>query len=431
MDAGKSTLMGRLLLDAGVINKRVVENYKRESERAGKGSFHLAWVLDQTEEERRRGVTMDVCMSSFETASTRFTILDAPGHRDFVPKMIAGSAQADIAVLVVDATVGAFESGFHLDGQTKEHAILVRSLGVSHLIVAVNKLDLSDATYDGGSQARYLDIINQLSPFLESIGFRSVDVTFVPCSGLLGYNVVNKSTETLSWYDGDSLLSLLESKQISEKKSEVPFRLSVQDVFVENNSSLIHAIGRLEAGAIQIGDTALVMPRGLTVKIKTITANEKPCTWGKAGDIVEVSLLGIETVDDIHVSDILCPPSAPVPVAQKFQSRIVCFTLARPILKGTTFILHRGRISTPATISKLVAVVNKADGSVVKSKPRFLTSGQTAIVEIKLDNGPIPMETFKDSKELGRIILRSGGATVAAGVIDSLISSKDKVIEDN
>lgn len=326
----------------------------------------------------------------------------------------------------MDSSVGAFESGFHLDGQTKEHAILVRSLGVSNLIVAINKLDTSDNEGATGSKVRYHEIISQLSPFLEKIGFNTADVSFVPCSGLLGYNVVKKSTDSLSWYTGKTLLSLLESKQVVGKKSEVPFRLSVSDVFIPANTSLVHISGRIEAGAIQIGDTAVIMPKGLTVKIKSIMANEAACSWGKAGDIVEAALIGVDTAEAIHVSDILCPPDALVPVVQKFQARLVTFELARPILKGTKVILHRGRINTPATITKLIAIVSKADGSVTKAKPRLVTSSQTVTVEIKLDNGPIPMETFKDSKELGRVILRKEGTTIAAGVIDSLVFPKQK-----
>lgn len=426
VDAGKSTLMGRLLYDVGAVDKRIIDQYKRESENAGKGSFHLAWVLDQTEEERQRGVTMDICMRSFETESTRFTILDAPGHRDFVPNMIAGSAQADIAVLVVDSSTGAFESGFFLDGQTKEHAILVRSMGVSHLVVAINKLDTIESRSVGEAEARYYEIKAHLDPFFENIGFKTSDISYVPCSGLKGANVVNLSKTDLTWYDGPTLLSLLESKQIKQRDDDAPFRVTLTDSFSPSHSSAVHLRGRIEAGAIQVGDTALVVPKNLILKIKSLKANDQECSWAKAGDIIEAGVVGCESPEDLHPSDILCPPTAPVPVVQKFKATLITFDLSRPILKGTRVMFHRGRINTPATISKLLAIVSKSDGSLIKAKPRLITSGQAASVEIKLDEGPLPIERFKDSKELGRVILRQGGTTIGACVVDDLVYPKEK-----
>lgn len=430
VDAGKSTLMGRLLYDVEAVDKRLIEQYKRESQNAGKGSFHLAWVLDQTEEERQRGVTMDICMRSFETKTTRFTILDAPGHRDFVPNMIAGSAQADIAVLVVDSSTGAFESGFFLDGQTREHAILVRSMGVTHLIVAINKLDIAESRSEREAEARYYEIKSHLEPFFEKIGFNAKDVSYVPCSGYNGANVVKLHKHELAWYDGPTLLALLESKKITEKDDSGPFRITISDSFSPAHSSAVHMTGRIETGAIQVGDTAVVVPKNLVLKIKSLKVNDAPCAWAKAGEIIEASVVGCDSPEDLFPSDILCPPTALVPVVQKFRATFVAFELTRPILKGARVMFHRGRINTPATITKMIALVSKADGSVIKEKPRLITSSQAALVEITLDEGPLPMELFKDSKELGRAILRQGGSTIGVCVVDSLIYPKKKASSD-
>lgn len=426
VDAGKSTLMGRLLLDVGAVDSKVVAEFKRESERIGKSSFHLAWVLDQTQEERERGVTMDFCQRSFETDTARFSILDAPGHRDFIPNMIAGSSQADLSVLVVDASVGAFESGFSLQGTTREHALLVRSLGVTRLIVAVNKLDTIESISVEQAEQRYHEVIDYLKPFLSSIGYRDADVSYVPCSGLHGYNVVTKSTSSLSWYSGPSLLQLLESKPVVQKDHSAPFRMTVTDSYKLANTSQVHARGRITAGAIQVGDSAVVVPENISVKARGILVNDTPTQWAKAGDLVDIDIAGIEDPEKIQPSDILCPPGKLVPVVRKFRGTLVTFQLQRPIIKGMRVMLHRGRINLPATISKITELVSKSDCSVIKEKPRFVSSNQAANVEVKLLDDTIPMEPFKVSKDLGRVILRQEGFTIGALVVEEVVTHKNK-----
>src|SRR4051794_39639196 len=200
VDHGKSTLMGRLLYDLKVVDQRSLDKLRKEAENIGKSSFALAWVMDQTSEERSRGITVDIATNHFETKRTRFTILDAPGHRDFVPNMIAGASQADFAVLVIDASTGNFESG--LKGQTKEHALLVRSMGVQRIIVAVNKMDSAEWSKD-----RFDEIEQQMSAFLTAAGFQPKNVSFIPCSGLQGDNILRRSSEAKSsWYTGHTLV---------------------------------------------------------------------------------------------------------------------------------------------------------------------------------------------------------------------------------
>ncbi|KAJ1970831.1 hypothetical protein H4R34_005937, partial [Dimargaris verticillata] len=233
VDAGKSTLMGHLLYLLGQVPARVLRKYEQESAKMGKASFHFAWVMDATEEERSRGVTIDIATSTFQTANKHFTILDAPGHRDFIPNMISGTAQADVAILVVDSTTGGFEAGFQDNGQTKEHAILVRSLGVQQLVVAVNKLDSV-----GWSEARYQEIRAQLNPFLTQVGFKSENITYVPCSGLQGTNLTQCPTpqtaaSLTAWYprNGPCLIDAIDQFKAPPRALEDAFRLAVADFF--------------------------------------------------------------------------------------------------------------------------------------------------------------------------------------------------------
>lgn len=435
VDAGKSTLMGRVLLDTKVINSRTVDKYKKEATDLGKESFHLAWVLDQTDEERRRGVTIDVCTTSFDTPSTQFTILDAPGHKDFVPNMIAGSSQADVAVLVIDGSMGNFESGFMLQGQTKEHAILTRSMGINNLVVAINKLDTVEG-HDGGSQGRFNYIVSELSPFLKKIGFASTDISYVPVSGLHGHNVVFKAKDALKWYTGKPLLEVLEGIKVQDiaSESELPFRITVQSVFPGSNTSVIYVQGRIEAGAIQVGNSCVIASSQSIVKIKTISVNEKPAQWAKTGDIVTMGLVGIETVEEVRKTDVLCPPEHMISMVQKFEARIACFDMKRPIVKGTQVIFHRNNISAPATITKLVSVTKAAESEDTENteelKPRFVSSNQSAIIQVKLDDGPVPMELHKNNKSLGLVILRMAGATIAAGAVEKIVRYKPKRVEE-
>lgn len=419
VDAGKSTLMGRLLYDSGAVDPKTIKKYEEESKLKGKGSFALAWVLDQTEEERNRGVTMDICVSSFETTNAKFTIVDAPGHKDFIPNMIAGSAQADYAVLVVDSATDAFESGFSLDGQTKEHAVLVRSLGVDSIVVAVNKLDTVN-----WSQERFDDIRIQLTEFLKKVGFKEQQVSFIPTSGLHGDNVTKRSSSKgLSWYEGDTLLAKLETinNQAERKDHKKNLRIITSDVVKGANTSDVSIVGRVDSGSIQVGEKVYISPSGKISPVKSLTTNnEQRSNWAVAGDNVTVNLGELEN-DDAIVGDVVCNLEAPIPSAKRFTCRIVVFELKRPITIGTKFIIHRGRINAPAKVSKILATLDKSNGQVIKQKPRHLTSNATAMVEVLLEDRPIPLETFKNSKELGRVVLRKDGATAAAGVVDELI----------
>ncbi|EEP76312.1 TEF1 protein [Uncinocarpus reesii 1704] len=400
VDAGKSTLMGRLLYDLGAIDQRTVDKYKREADRIGKGSFHLAWVLDQGSEERARGVTIDIATNKFETASTSFTILDAPGHRDFVPNMIAGASQADFAVLVIDAGTGNFESG--LKGQTKEHALLVRSMGVQKIVVAVNKMD--SVTW---SKERFDEIEQQISSFLTTAGFQPKNISFVPCSGLRGENIVSRTEDkSATWYTGKTLVEELETAEPYTYAIEKPLRMTIADVFKGGAQNQLSISGRIDAGSLQVGDRILTMPSGESAVVKSLEIDEEPSDWAVAGNNVVLHLLDIDPMY-LKTGDVICSPSSPVKNLNSFTVKVLAFDHLTPMHVE----LHRGRLHVPGRISRLIATLDKASGNPVKKKPKIVAPGTVARIVVDIDQS-IPLEAP------ARVVLRASGETVAAGLLE-------------
>uniref|UniRef100_A0A8C1BVR3 HBS1-like protein n=1 Tax=Cyprinus carpio carpio TaxID=630221 RepID=A0A8C1BVR3_CYPCA len=417
VDAGKSTLMGHLLYLLGNVNKRTMHKYEQESKKAGKASFAYAWVLDETGEERDRGVTMDVGMTKFETDSKVITLMDAPGHKDFIPNMITGAAQADVAVLVVDASRGEFEAGFEAGGQTREHGLLVRSLGVTQLAVAVNKMDQVN-----WQQERFRDIVSKLGHFLKQAGFKDSDVFYIPTSGLSGENLTTRSkvADLTAWYTGPCLLEQIDAFKPPQRSVEKPFRLCVSDVFKDQGSGFC-VTGKIEAGFIQTGDKVLAMPPNETCTVKGITLHDEALDWAAAGDHVSLTVTGMDIIK-INVGCIFCDPKEAIRACTRFRARILLFNIEVPITQGFPVLLHYQTVSEPATIRKLVSVLHKSSGEVLKKKPKCLSKGQNAVVEIQTQR-PVALELYKDYKELGRFMLRYVGSTIAAGVVTEVKGS--------
>ncbi|EFW21818.1 Hsp70 suppressor, GTPase facilitates ribosomal subunit dissociation, variant 2 [Coccidioides posadasii str. Silveira] len=400
VDAGKSTLMGRLLYDLKAIDQRTVDKYKREADKIGKGSFHLAWVLDQGSEERARGVTIDIATNRFETDSTSFTILDAPGHRDFVPNMIAGASQADFAVLVIDASTGNFESG--LKGQTKEHALLVRSMGVQKMVVAVNKMDSVH-----WSKERFDEIEQQISSFLTTAGFQPKNISFVPCSGLRGENIISRTKDkNAAWYSGRTLIEELETAEPYAYAIEKPLRMTIADVFKGGAQNQLSISGRIDAGSLQVGDRVLSMPSGEAATIKSLEIDQEPKDWAVAGNNVVLHLVDIDPMH-LKTGDVICSPSSPVQNISSFTAKVLAFDHLTPMHVE----LHRGRLHVPGRISRLVATLDKASGTPVKKKPKIVAPGMVARIVVDIDQ-PIPLEAP------ARVVLRASGETVAAGLLE-------------
>uniref|UniRef100_A0A182QBA3 Tr-type G domain-containing protein n=1 Tax=Anopheles farauti TaxID=69004 RepID=A0A182QBA3_9DIPT len=415
VDAGKSTLMGHLLYDTGNVSQRVMHKHEQESKKLGKLSFMYAWVLDETGEERERGITMDVGSTRFETTTKEITLLDAPGHKDFIPNMISGANQADVALLVVDATRGEFETGFEQGGQTREHALLVRSLGVSQLGVVVNKLDTV-----GWSKERFEEIVNKLRVFLKQAGFRDADVTYVPCSGLTGENLVKEPTDPAltQWYSGPTLLKVIDSFKTPERAIDKPFRMSVADIFKGTGSGFCLS-GRIESGMVCVNDKMLVCPSKEQAVVKNITIDELPQQTAFAGDQVSLTLANID-VNNISVGYILSDIYHPVPLATRILARIVVFNIKVPITRGYPVLLHHQSLIEPATIRKLKAQLHKGTGEVIKRNPRCLGNNSCALIELEFQR-PVGMERYADFKDLGRIMLRVEGVTIAAGLVTEIV----------
>jgi len=393
--------MGRLLYDLKIVDQRTIDRYRKEAEKMGKSSFALAWVLDQGTEERSRGVTIDIATNKFETEKTVFTILDAPGHQDFIPNMIAGASQADFAVLVIDASTGSFESG--LRGQTKEHALLVRSMGVQRIIIAVNKLDTVNWSKD-----RFDEIYHQISAFLTTAGFQEKNITFIPCSGLQGDNIVRKSTEaSASWYTGPTLVEELESSEPIIRALNKPLRLTIGDIFRGGVQNPLSVSGRIEAGSLQTGDALLAQPSYQKCFIKAVEIDSESVDWAVAGQNVTLHLSDIDPIY-LKIGDVLCSPSSPITNVKVFTAKVLAFEFLTPMQVD----VHRGRLHAAGKIREIVALLDKGSGAVVgKKKPKMVKPGVVARVVIELDT-PVPLEPPS------RVVLRSNGETVAAGLLE-------------
>lgn len=419
VDAGKSTLMGKLLHTLGSISDKEHTNNERASAKIGKGSFAYAWALDSSQEERERGVTIDIAQDHFSTKDRMFTLLDAPGHRDFIPNMISGAAQADAALLVIDASLGAFEAGFGANGQTREHALLVRSLGVQQLVVVVNKMDAVD--FD---QARYQEIETTIRPFLTTSGFDASKVRLVPCGAFVGENLETrkKGGKLSQWYSGPTLVDILNALEPPRRQLDVPLRMPITNVFRAGQTAISSGIGvsgRLLAGVLSVGDRLSIVPGDESGIVKAIEHDSESVPWAVAGSSVTVFMTNIE-MNFITIGGILCPPSAPVPTTTSFIAQLLIFEPSLPILAGTTLDLHHHSSNLSVTVSELIATLDIKTGSVLKSKPRVLSRGATAKVRITL-SAPLAIDTFANNRDLGRILLRMHGETVAAGIVQELV----------
>ena len=407
--------MGHLLLLMGVVSAKTLHKYEKDSRAMGKASFHFAWVLDQQDEERQRGITVDVAVSHFTTATKNITLLDAPGHRDFIPNMIAGTAQADVAVLVVPAVVGEFEAGFVDGGQIREHAVLARSMGVGQLVVAVNKGDVVE-----WKEERYRQILAQLLPFLKSTGYKDKDITTVPVSGLTGENITARSDARLtSWYSGPTLLAAIDSLTPPKRPIDRPFRCCVTEVF-RSQSLGVTVAGRVDSGAVMKGDSVLVLPQGETVSVRGVEVNGDPVAVGRVGENVEIGLKDLTDPALLIPGSWLCDPLSPIPLTQRFRAQILTTALSRVLMSGTACIMYTQSAAEEVTLSQLVSVVDSRDGHVTQTRPRFLGRGVTAVVEVACKR-QVCIELYREYRELGRFSLRRGTETVAVGIVQEIL----------
>jgi elongation factor 1-alpha len=413
VDHGKSTTTGHLLYLAGAIDDRTIKAFQDEADKMGKGTFKYAWVLDNLKEERERGVTIDLRFLKFETNKYYFTVIDAPGHRDFVKNMITGASQADAAVLFVSAKKGEFEAGIGPGGQTREHAFLAFTLGVRQVIVAVNKMD--DITVEW-KQDRYEEIKNEVSRMLRMVGFKVDQVNFVPTSGWTGDNLLKKS-DKMSWYTGPTLMEALDLLQVPPKPTDKPLRVPVQDIYSITGIGTV-PVGRVETGVLKEGMNIIFMPSNKKAEVKSLEMHHTKISQAEPGDNIGMNVRGIAKTD-VHRGDVAGPVDNPPTVAKEFIGQIIVIYHPTAIAAGYTPVLHYHTGQIACRFTELLKKIDPRTGQVVEEKPSFLKTGDAAWVKME-PLRPIAIETYTDFPELGRFAVRDMGTTVAAGVVKEI-----------
>jgi len=410
VDHGKSTTTGHLLYANGSIDERTIKAFEEEAAKMGKGTFKYAWVLDNLKEERERGVTIDLRFLKFNTKKFDFTVIDAPGHRDFVKNMITGASQADAAVLFCSAKKGEFEAGIGPGGQTREHAFLAFTLGVRQIVVAINKMDDNTVNWD---QERYTEIKNEVTRMLRMVGFKVDKVKFIPTSGWTGDNLVKKSTN-MDWYKGPTLIEALNSLEVPAKPTNKPLRIPVQDVYTITGIGTV-PVGRVETGVLKPGMKVVFMPANKTAEVKSIEMHHTSIPVAEPGDNIGMSLRGIAK-NEIHKGDVGGPVDNPPTVAKEFIGQIIVIHHPTAIAAGYTPVLHYHTGQIACRFIELLKKIDPRTGQVVEENPSYLKTGDAAWVKLEPLH-PISVEAYKEFPELGRFAVRDMGTTVAAGVI--------------
>ncbi|MCI4323863.1 MAG: translation elongation factor EF-1 subunit alpha [Thermoplasmata archaeon] len=407
VDHGKSTTVGRLLVDTGVIRPEEIEKFRAEAEAKGKATFEFAWVMDDLKEERERGVTIDIAHRRFDTQKYYFTIIDAPGHRDFVKNMITGTSQADGAVLVCSAAEGIQE-------QTREHIFLSRTLGVSQLIVAINKMDRQEVAY---SQKKYETIVEEMTKLLKNVGFKvDTQIVFIPISAYKDDNI-NKASPNMPWFKGPTLLQALDNMKVPEKPTGKPLRLPVQDVYTITGIGTV-PVGRVETGTLKVGDKITFEPSGKTGEIKSVEMHHEQVTEAIPGDNVGFNVRGIDK-NDIHRGDVAGPASAPPTVVESFTANIQVLNHPSVITVGYTPVFHCHTAQVACEFTAILKRLDPKTGQVAEENPATLKTGDAAVVQIT-PKRPLVLEKYKEFPQLGRFAIRDMGQTVAAGVVVDL-----------
>jgi elongation factor 1-alpha len=417
VDNGKSTTVGHLLVDWGVIDQRTIDTFEKESEATGKGdTFKYAWVLDSIKDERDRGITIDLAFQKFETAKFFYTLIDAPGHRDFIKNMITGASEADAAILVVSVKPGETEAATEPGGQAREHAFLSRTLGVGQIVVALNKMD--DANY---GESRYKEVKEIVEKMLKMVGYNTSKVNFIPVSAWKGDNLVKKS-QNMAWYKGLTLAEALDTFTPPEKPLNKPLRIPIQDVYSITGVGTV-PVGRVETGIIKSNQKVVVMPAGVSGEVKSIETHHTQMDSAEAGDNIGFNLRGVDK-KLIHRGDMIGNSESPPSVAKEFEAQIIVIHHPTAMAPGYTPVLHAHTAQVAATLSEFVAKIDPKTGGITEEKPKFLKTGDAAIVRIKPVR-PLAIETFKEFPEIGRFALRDMGTTIAAGIVKSITEKYD------
>lgn len=413
VDHGKSTTVGRLLYDSGAVDEVTMRKLKEKAAELGKTGFEFAYVMDNLKEERERGVTIDLAHKQFHTDKYYFTIIDAPGHRDFIKNMITGASQADAAVLVVAANDG-------VNAQTREHVFLSKTLGVQSIIVAINKMDISGVDW---KESRFNEVKDEVSKLLQSVGYKPASIPFVPVASLHGVNVVKKDTGgKLTWYKGPTLLEAMNSLPVPERPVNLPLRLPIQDVYNITGIGVV-PVGRVETGVMKVGDKVTIVPgregKGVSGEVKTIEMHHEQLQQARPGDNCGFNVRGLGK-KDITRGDVLGHSDNVPTVATEFTAQIVVLNHPSVITVGYTPVFHIHTAQVACQFVEIQKKLNPATGEVLAEKPDFIKNGDAAIVKIRPIQ-PLVIEKHKDIPQMSRFAVRDSGQTVAAGMCIDLV----------
>ncbi|VDN51172.1 unnamed protein product [Dracunculus medinensis] len=409
VDAGKSTIGGHLMYLTGMVDKRTIEKYEKEAKDKGRESWYLSWALDTNEEEREKGKTVECGRAYFETAKKHYTILDAPGHKSFVPNMISGASQADVAVLVISARKGEFETGFDRGGQTQEHAMLVKTAGVKNLVILVNKMDDPTVQWD---EERFKEIQSKLTPFLRRCGFPKTEISYIPVSGLTGAFLKNRDAADIClWYKGPCFIEYLDAMLPSFSRDyDGPVRAIIADKYSDMGTIVI---GKMESGVIAKGQTMTVMPNRMNVLVIQLWSDDVETDKVLSGDNVKLKLKGVEDTD-ILPGFVICSPDSLCRVGRVFDAEVFISEHKSIIASGYSCVLHIQSAVEEVTVKTVICTIDKKSGE--KKKARFVKQDEKCIMRLESAE-PFCMEPFKDFPQMGRFTLRDEGRTIAVGKV--------------
>jgi len=411
VDAGKSTTTGHLIYKCGGIDKRTIEKFEKESAEMGKSSFKYAWVLDKLKAERERGITIDIALWKFETTKYYFTIIDAPGHRDFIKNMITGTSQADVAILVIASGVGEFEAGYAKTGQTREHALLAFTLGVRQMICLINKMDDKSVKY---SKDRYQEIVSEMKKFLKTVGFKPKKIPFIPISGWVGDNMLEPS-KNMPWYKGPFVLKALDAIKPPKRPVDKPLRLPLQDVYKIGGIGTV-PVGRVETGVLKPGMSVTFAPAMLTTEVKSVEMHHESLESAKPGDNVGFNVKNI-SLKQIRRGMVAGDAKKDPPCkTDYFTAQVIILDHPNKIMAGYTPVLDCHTAHIACRFNKLITLMNKRTGAVIEQNPKSAKSGQAVLVDM-IPSKPMCVETYKDYPPLGRFAVRDMRKTVAVGII--------------
>ncbi|HLC58630.1 MAG TPA: translation elongation factor EF-1 subunit alpha [Candidatus Nanoarchaeia archaeon] len=409
VDHGKSTTVGRLMFDSGNVSEQDMRKLKEEAQQLGKAGFEFAFVMDNLKEEKERGVTIDLSHKKFTSQKFEYTVIDAPGHRDFIKNMITGASQADVAFLVVAASDGVM-------AQTKEHVFLLKTFGVNQIAIVVNKMDV--VKY---SEAKFKEVKEQIGNLLKTVGYKPDQVPFIPTASYLGDNVVKKSAN-MSWYTGPTIMEQLDQFTPPQKPTNLPLRLPLQDVYNITGIGVV-PVGRVETGVLKVNQKIVVVPgregAGVAGEVKTIEMHHEQVTEAEPGDNVGFSVRGINK-KDIARGDVVGTPDNPPTVVTEFTAQIVILNHPSVLTVGYTPVFHVHTAQVACRFDKLLAKLDPATGQVSQENPDMLKNGDAARVVIK-PTKPLVIERQKDIPQMSRFAIRDAGQTVAAGMCIDLV----------